>query len=181
MKKCIIYVGLATLIWWSLFLFGFLIELPTPEDIAMPIPASPYQISSDNQFDLFQKITINNLKAICVNLSGFALSGIPSIVNLAANGFMGGLVVHEALTLSITIEEIIWSILPHSIEFVAFWISGGIGLAGMQISYQLLRHKNLPDWSFIRIVFLFSVLSVCITIVAAALEVYVSTPIRSVP
>lgn len=122
---------------------------------------------------LFREIVANNFKVITINFTGLGTLGFSTLVNLFSNGYLAGNVVLYAHRKGLYTKEIFALVLPHSIELWAFWLSGGIGIALGLMTFRLLKGLY-PRSSEMLCVFILSVYSYLLTLIAGLCEVYIT-------
>ena len=89
-------------------------------------------------------IFLNNLKMLLFNISGLVSCGIPTLFTLLLNGFVFGLLIRNAVDAGLPLHVIGFKTLPHFPEYIAIWLSGAIGLSGMQLFIRLTRSGTVP-------------------------------------
>jgi uncharacterized membrane protein SpoIIM required for sporulation len=112
----------------------------------------------------------NNLRCVLLNMSGIAFAGIPTVLNLIYNGVVSGIVFRQISSTSLHYSELYYYGRHHVIEFIALWLSGGIGLCGITLFRTFLVSGKLPDAKVVRSLFIPASAVILITIVAAILE-----------
>ncbi len=122
---------------------------------------------------LLREIVANNFKVITINFTGIGTIGFSTMVNLFSNGYLAGNVVMSAHRKGLSTKEIVALVLPHSIELWAFWLSGGVGIALGLMTFQVLKGMY-PRGSEMMCVFILSVYSYLLTLIAGLCEVYIT-------
>ena len=119
-------------------------------------------------------IFLNNLKVIMVNISGLISSGIITFFTLLLNGYVFGLILHNAIEEKFSFLFIGAKIIPHFPEYIAIWLSGGVGLSGIYI-FRRLNHMDIPLTKSEYILLLkYILLSILLIFIAAYTEKYIS-------
>jgi len=116
----------------------------------------------------------NNLRCMLVNMSGIAFAGIPTVFNLAYNGFISGLVLRQISSTSLPFNELYYYGRHHAIEFIALWLSGGVGLYGISLWGSYLLTGRGPDKKSMKSLGLAGIIVIVITGIAALLETEIS-------
>jgi uncharacterized membrane protein SpoIIM required for sporulation len=142
---------------------------------AMEAPPQSHVVPSAKQQQLPpEDIMENNLRCTLLNMSGIAFAGIPTVLNLFYNGFLTGIVLRQYSSTSLPFSEIYFYGRNHAIEFLALWLSGGIGLCGIFFFRVFFISGKVPDKNFLYLLSISACIAVLITIVAAVLETNVS-------
>lgn len=166
MKRYLFYILLAIAFWGIGYIIGFLLG-----DVDM----GASMLWSDGGAG--QKITVfgilaNNVKVVFFNFTGLASIGISSMLSLLVNGFVLGMFMKYASTMTDIRSLFMQRILPHLFfELFGIWLSGMVGLMGVDLFlFRLFNKEKHIDDKLI----LFMVVSVVLIIVGAVVEVKVS-------
>lgn len=129
-------------------------------------------VKSENKFHLWMRIIKNNIFVLFFNILGSFSFGLLTIITTLYNGFILGYLI-KSLIDSHSQYLIVYHLLPHVIEILAYLLSAYLGLKyGINI-YRMLFHNNkiLTDKSD------YFVLLSCFIIIfiSSLLEAYVST------
>lgn len=130
-------------------------------------------LQEKNNFELLKIILVNNIILLLLNISGAATFGITSLASLLTNGYISGAFMNSVEAKSISISDILKHTLPHSIEFIGFWISSGVGFAFAYYTFLFIFYNKTYKGVF-RFLTLLSFISLLIIILAAFIEVYIS-------
>ena len=130
-----------------------------------------------NNFN-FENIFSNNAKMVIYNcLIGLVSGGIYSVYNIFFNGFFFGGYLKFLVSKGYPYCLILKGILPHFLEFIAIFISGGVGLFGIILLIDLITGEKTIDIVFFKeFVKLIAIILLLIGI-SAYMEVYVSLPL----
>jgi len=130
--------------------------------------------------NLFLYFLTNNLKLVALLISGSVLFGVPTFLNLLANGIFVGSVIKSAILLRDEFLEFILLILPHGI----FEIPGIIiaGAAGFKIPYEIIpylagKKEEILTKEDIKEYFTLALISIILIVIAAWIEAYITLKI----
>ncbi len=161
------------------YLFGFFIAINFELDIAKNIENSTEQsISSITELmkmdktTLLMKIIKNNFFVLFLNIFGcFSLGGI-TFINTLYNGFIIGLFI-KTISIDFKTSEILYHLLPHSLELVAIVLSCSIGYKFSLKVYKSVfnESKTKIEKQEINLI----LLSAFFIVFSAFMETYVST------
>lgn len=132
--------------------------------------------SADNNDNVktFELIFKNNIKSCFINVFGGVFMSVATVVNLLLNGFASADVFRTIYDSGFSITSILKTTLPHSFEFLGFWLSGMIGF---MISWQLIRFmkgKEAFSKPLLRQMGILLGVMTVIILCAAFIEAYVS-------
>ena len=132
-KDCNILIVVSTTIYSSTFLVGLSPVLP----VLYSNNESIYpQIITQNISFIY--ILLNNFEIIIVQILGGFLLGIPTFLIEAYNALFFGHLIKSCVFYKISLDKIIFLILPHGIfEIPAIIIAGA---AGFKIPYEIIRY-----------------------------------------
>jgi uncharacterized membrane protein SpoIIM required for sporulation len=174
-----LFVLISTALWLLSFLSRiFIVKLPEIENIPDNQNVTYDAINllyNNDKFSAFVLIFKTNLKACVFNISGGAMFGIGTIINLIYNGFMMAdtflLIYGSGTNFSIIFKRTI----PHSFELIGLWLSGGMGL---YIAYNILflmEGKRSFTRQFYSVIGIGCVVTFIIILSAAYVETYISS------
>lgn len=123
----------------------------------------------------FAAILTNNLKVGLINISGGAIFGVSTFINLLANGLNLANIMTIALGQGVSLRFLVGSLLaPHLIELLGIWLTGAAGFMGANLCIRYVTNERLPDRKdFLTIVYT-SLAGLFIIAIAAWLEVYIT-------
>jgi len=128
---------------------------------------------------LFFYFLTNNLRLVGLLISGSALFGAPSCLNLLANGIFVGSAIKSAILTDKLLEFILLT-LPHGIfEIPAIIIAGA---AGFKIPYEIIRYlagrrEQILTKEDIKEYFTMALISIVLIIIAAWIEANITLKI----
>lgn len=129
--------------------------------------------STNNKPKILNKIILNNLNVLLINIIWVFTFGFLTFFNTSFNGFTLVYIL-RCVGKAYTTDVLLFKILPHSIELIGLLISTTIAY---YFSIQLFKFCFIPlnqsKINFSKIVYL-AITSIFLTIVAGFIEVYVS-------
>jgi len=172
-------------VWLIPFLLRlFWIEIPEmnsiqikqlPNAINDPMQKLARLILEGNKKEAFILIVTNNLKGCIYNVAGGVSLGIVTLINLCYNGFFSANIIMAHYKSGMSISNILKLTLPHSFEFLGFWLSGGIGL---YIAWEIINViRGKVDFPFIiyKKIGFYLVITIIITLLAAYVEAFITS------
>lgn len=177
--KRIARASLAAMLLWALcFSVAYVLTDDTPQRALRSTPvATPFPVHEafgKSRGEVFGAILSTNSQVIAWNLAGVATFGVSTVSNLAINGLvLGGFLKMQVLQ-GASPPFLLRYTLPHSLEFIGVWLSGGIGLSAAWLVFRWLCGKPSLDRASALSLLMSAVASAVIIIVAAWLEVFVT-------
>ncbi|MDR1974940.1 MAG: stage II sporulation protein M [Bacteroidales bacterium] len=127
-----------------------------------------------NRQKAFLSVFCNNILGCVINILGGVLLGFGTLLNLLLNGFLSADIFVSSYHSGVSAWTIMKITLPHSIEFIGFWLSGATGFYIAWHIIQAMRNKDSFSRQFYKTVGWGSLLTVVIISVAAYAEIYIS-------
>lgn len=174
-KTIFYFIILSAIIWIVTFFIGYFCNngfLKFTSDNRYIIIFSDI-LKEKSSFELLKLILVNNISLLLLNISGAATFGITSLASLITNGYISGAFVNSVEAKSASVSEILKHTLPHSIEFIGFWISNGVGFAFAYYIFLFIFYNKTHKGVF-KFLTLLSLISLLIIVFAAFIEVYIS-------
>ena len=157
-------------------LFFYVIGICTSFWLQIDLLTINFDPVAENTEYSFLTLCLNNLNVhISIALLGFFSLGIYAIYCIFLNGFLMGIYVY---TIFVNYENP-WSIiakglLPHFMEFLAIWLSGAIGLYGIQVFFRLIKNEKIFKHNELKFLIKYILIIIFFTVIAAYMEIYVS-------
>ncbi len=130
------FVFFLVLVWLIPFLIELLcvkVQMPNPNSIGTkPLSAMNNVLAAyanNNRYSAFVLIFFNNAKVLLYNIAGGSSLGICTFFNLIVNGCAAAFDFGNAHKMGLSWTTIAIHTLPHSIELIGIWLSGGIGFS----------------------------------------------------
>lgn len=127
--------------------------------------------------EILGKILKTNFQVELINLSGGGTFGLTTFFSLGSNGFIAGGLVKKTIESGLDWHEILRYVMPHSIEFIAFWLSGSMGF---ELAYHFIValatgeiEKSVAPYFIIAFL-----LCTLFTIIAGICEVYLTLHLK---
>ena len=125
------------------------------------------------------QITYRNTRAILYNAAGGFSGGIYTVLNLAVNGGSLGIFISAARANGFDWNEIANYTLPHFAEYLALWLSGGVGFAICLLLVASLVQSKPPKSEDLVSLAVAMGISEMFVLMGAAFEVWVSVGVRT--
>jgi len=157
------------------FIIPFLIGLfaSYPSNLPKSTPFTEYFSIKDKSFLFFIE---RNGFTLFLTISGAVLFGVPTFINLVANGLITGSSISIAIQNGLDTKEI-FLILPHGIfEIPAIIIAGA---AGFKIPYEIVRYlagkkEQILTKEDIKEYLTLALISIMLIVIAAFVEAYIT-------
>lgn len=131
-------------------------------------------VKSNDRWNAFYLIFKNNLNGCVLNILGGVLLGLGTVFNLLINGFYTADVFATTYHSGVSLQKIVTSTLPHSIELIGFWLSGAIGFYIAKLIVDLMREKAVDYLKALKTIGVSTFISFTIILIAAWIEAFIS-------